>query len=119
MRYYYEKPREYTTKYGQIYFCDHPVYDRATLYLIENRGLCVIQQRYNEITKHTWWTEIDPWLVDDLYLHTGFKELFDSVACVCINGLYPTMSVRQVMWRLRMKPLIREPWESLFDHTPI
>lgn len=118
MRYHYEKPENYTSKYASIYFCDHPIYSRATLYFKEGRGLCVIQQRYDPITKHTWWSEIDPWLVDDLYLRNGFDELFDNYAGECLNGLYPTMSVRQVMWRLRMKPVTREPWETLFDHTP-
>ena len=36
MRYHYEKPRHYTSMYGVIYACDHPVYDQCTLYLIEN-----------------------------------------------------------------------------------
>ena len=34
MRYHYEKPIIYTSMYGTIYECDHPVYDRCTLYKI-------------------------------------------------------------------------------------
>ena len=47
MRYYHEKPKEYTSIYGEVYICDHPVYDRCTLYKIGNKGLAVIQQRFN------------------------------------------------------------------------
>lgn len=119
MRYHYEKPKSYTVKYGSIYICDHPVYSRATLYKKDSRGLCVIQQRFDILTKHTWWSEIDPWLVDDLYLNPGFSGLFDKYSGECVNGFFPTLSVRQVMWRLGMKPIIREAWETLFDHTPI
>lgn len=62
--------------------CDHPVYKRCTLYLIGDKGLSVIRQRYDPETKKTWWTEIDPWITD---------------------GLYPT--VRQIMWALKTKPI--------------
>lgn len=119
MRYFYEKPSYYTSKYGSIYHCDHPVYYRATLYLIGRKGLCVIQQRYDDISKHTYWTEIDPWLVDDIYKHPKFYTYFNKYAGEIQNGLYPTVSVRQLMYGLRMKPMRRESWETLFDHTPI
>ena len=78
MRYHFEKPRKYTSMYGETYRCDHPVYSQCTLYKIGRAGLAVIQQRYDPVTKKTWWTEIDPWLTDVLYLHPGFKEFFDS-----------------------------------------
>lgn len=43
MRYHYEKPNIYFTMYGKTYLrCNHPVYDRCTLYLIGNKGLAVI-----------------------------------------------------------------------------
>lgn len=62
--------------YDNTYICDRPVYDRCTLYQIDNKGLAVIQQRYDQETKTTWWSEIDPWLTDTLYLHPKFKEFF-------------------------------------------
>ena len=62
--------------YGITYICDHPVYDRCTLYQIDNKGLAVIQQGYDQETKTTWWSEIDLWLTDTLYLHPKFKEFF-------------------------------------------
>lgn len=120
MRYHYEKPRIYFNKYGTTYSCNHPVYDRCTLYLIGEKGLAVIQQRYNQNTKHTWWGEIDPWYVDDLYLHDGFKKFFDQRADIkSPQGLYPTVTIRQIMWALKMKPIKKEPWETAFDRRDI
>lgn len=115
MRYHYAKPEQYHAYYGHTYICDHPVYNRCTLYVIGKRGLAVIQQRYSQRTKRTWWDEIDPWLVDELYLHPKFKEFFDERSSEARDGLYPTVSVRQLMWGLKMKPLKRERWETCFD----
>ena len=47
MRYHFEKPIIYLSMYGQRYLCDHPVYHSCTLFLIEEKGLAVIQQRYD------------------------------------------------------------------------
>ena len=119
MRYHYEKPTIYLSTYGKTYSCNHPVYDKCTLFQIGDKGLAVIQQRYDPNTKHTWWCEIDSWLTNDLYLHTNFKQLFDSRADICINGLYPTITIRQMMWALKMKPIPRERWETCFDKRDI
>jgi hypothetical protein len=119
MRYHYKKPTIYLSKYGTTYMCDHPVYDTCTLYEIENKGLSVIQQRYDSKTKTTKWTEIDPWLTDELYLHAKFKEFFDERSGECTDGLYPTVTIRQIMWALKMKPLAKEPWETCFDRRKI
>lgn len=105
--------------YGQTYICDHPVYSKCTLYRIEDKGLAVIQQRYDPDTKRTWWGEIDPWLTDELYLHDHFREFFDKRAGKLTNGLYPTVSIRQIMWALRMKPIKRERWETCFDRRDV
>lgn len=119
MRYFYEKPPIYLSMYGETYKCDHPVYDKCTLYLIGNKGLAVIQQRFNKDTKTTWWGEIDPWLTDSLYLHPNFKGFFDNRADEQKDGLYPTVTVRQLMWGLKMKPIPRERWETCFDRRDI
>lgn len=119
MRYHFEKPQLYASRYGRIYICDHPVYSRCTLFLIGERGLAVIQQRFDARSKATMWGEIDPWLTDAIYLHVGFKALFDKRARSGKDGLYPTMTVRQVMWALRMKPLKKERWETVFDRRDI
>ncbi len=119
MRYHYEKPTIYLSMYGSTYECDHPVYNVCTLFLINNRGLAVIQQRYNPDTKSTSWGEIDPWLTDTLYLHPRFKKFFDDRSSECTDGLYPTVSIRQIMWALKIKPLPRERWETCFDRRDI
>jgi hypothetical protein len=119
MRYHYEKPNRYSSRYGETYICDHPVYHKCTLFVIGNKGLSIIQQRYNPITKNTWWGEIDPWLTDDLYLHSGFKEYFDCRSGECTDGLYPTVTIRQIMWALKMKPIPRNRWETCFDRKVI
>lgn len=119
MRYHYEKPKLYSSVFGIIHTCNHPVYDRCTLYLIGRKGLAVIQQRYDPETKHTYWTEIDPWLTDQLYLHPRFKAFFDDRSDECKDGLYPTVTIRQIMWALKMKPLKRERWETCFDRRII
>lgn len=119
MRYHYEKPSVYASIFGKTYECDHPVYNKCTLYLIDKKGLAVIQQRYDETTKHTYWTDIDPWLTDLLYTHPRFKSYFDERASESVNGLYPTVSIRQIMWALKIKPLPRERWETCFDRKVI
>ena len=83
------------------------------------RGLAVIQQRFDPNTKQSWWSEIDPWLTDALYLHPNFKKLFDERSGECENGLYPTVTIRQLMWGLKMKPLPKERWETCFDRKRI
>lgn len=116
MRYYSDKPNLYMSMYGELYLCDHPVYNRCTLYRIQNKGLAVIQQRFDSTTKSTYWTEIDEWLTDLLYLNENFKDFFDERAGECTDGLYPTVTIRQMMWALKIKPLKRERWETCFDH---
>ena len=119
MRYHYEKPAVYASMYGDTYECDHPVYDRCTLFKMDNKGLAVIQQRCNTIDKTTWWGEIDPWLTDTIYLHPKFIEYFNERAGESINNLYPTVTIRQIMWALKIKPIPRERWETCFDRRNI
>lgn len=119
MRYHYEKPALYLSKYGTSYTCNHPVYDRCTLFMVNDKGLSVIQQRYNPDSKITWWDEIEPWLTDVLYLHPKFKEFFDARSGEATDGIYPTVTIRQIMWALKMKPLKKERWETCFDRKDI
>ena len=109
----------YLSSYGTTYVCDHMVYSRCTLFKIGEKGLAVIQQRVDRDRKVTWWSEIDLWLTNDLYLHPGFKKFFDERSGECIDGLYPTVTIRQIMWALKMKPLPRERWETCFDRRVI
>ena len=119
MRYHYEKPSIYFSKYGTTYSCEHPVYDVCTLFQIGNKGLAVIQQRFESNGKRTWWGEIDPWLTDAIYLHPKFKEFFDERADECKDGIYPTITIRQIMWALKLKPIPKERWETCFDRKNI
>ena len=105
--------------YGTTYECDHPVYNKCTLYKEDNKGIAVIQQRYDIKTKSTWWGEIDPWLTDTLYLNAGFKELFDTRSTEGEKGIFPTLTIRQIMWALKMKPLPKQRWETCFDRKNI
>lgn len=119
MRYHYEKPTLYVSMYGNTYNCNHPVYSSCTLFEESNKGLAVIQQRYDKRTKNTWWGEIDPWLTDVIYLNSGFKELFEKRADTNVDGIFPTITIRQIMWALKMKPLPKERWETCFDRKAI
>lgn len=119
MRYHYEKPKIHTSMYGETYICNHPIYNACTLFKIGDKGLAVIQQRFNPDTKSTWWSELDSWLTDSLYLHTKFVMFFDKYAKEAVDGLYPTVTIRQIMWGLKMKPLKRERWETYFDRKDI
>ena len=119
MRHYYEKSEIYFSMYGETYICNHPVYDKCTLFTINNRGISVIQQRFDPETKSTFWTDVDPWLTDDLYLSPSFKRFFDEHADTEKCGIFPTFTIRQLMWALKMKPLPREPWETSFDRKVI
>ena len=119
MRYHYEKPEIYYNKYAITYECNHPLYNRCTLYRLFNKGLAVIQQRYDIHTKKTWWSEIDEYVVDDIYLHNDFVNIFNKRSGKCVEGLYPTITIRQLMWALKMKPLPRERWETYFDRKDI
>lgn len=115
MRYYYEKPDNYIPIYGDAYSCSHPIYKTCTLYFRDDRGLAVIQQRFDSVEKTFWWGPIDPWLANDIYLSEGFMEYFDEHSQKPDgNGLFPTVQVRKIMWALRMKPLKKEFWETLF-----
>lgn len=119
MRYHYIKPNIYLSMYGTLHICNHTVYDSCTLFKIGERGLAIIQQRFDEETKSTWWSEVDPWLTDDIYLHKDFKVYFDAKANKAINNIYPTKTVRQIMWALKMKPIKKEGWETVFDRADI
>ena len=63
--------------------------------------------------------KIDPWLTDVLYLHPRFKEYFEDCVSECTDGLYPTVTIRQIMWALKNKPIPRERWETCFDRKGV
>ena len=55
MRYHYEKPSIYLSMYDSTYICDNPAYSKCTLFIIKDKGLAVIQQKYDKKTKLTTW----------------------------------------------------------------
>lgn len=115
MRYHLEKPCIELVGYGERYVCDHPVYNICTLFRIGNRGLAVVQQRFDPLRKQTYWDCVDPWICGIIYVHSKFRDIFDSHADIPKNGIYPTVPVRKIMWELRIKPLPKERWETVFD----
>ena len=119
MRYHYEPADHGSDVYGQLYFCNHPCYSRCTLFLIHDRGLAVIRQYFSQKDKTTYWREIGRNLAADIYLNPAFPEFFIKRAKPCKEGLYPTVTVRQIMWALRMKPLPKKRWETVFDRKDI
>lgn len=120
LRYHHKEPKNRrVSTYGELYFCDHPAYSRCTLYRLGDKGLAVIRQRYFAGTKTTAWRELDGELADEIFLHPGFKAFFEERAGEPENGCYPTVTARQIMWALRMKPLQKERWETVFDRKDI
>ena len=118
MRYFYEPPPISVPMYGQVYRCNHPLYNYCTLYLEGGIGLAVIQQRFDPATKHFWWGPIDECLANDVYLSPRFQEYFNAHAKEPDEeGLYFTVSVRSIMWTLRMKPLKKEAWETIIPQN--
>jgi len=119
MRYHTQSPKVWTNLYGREHVCDHPVYNRCTLFEEGGRGLAVIRQRYLPGYKTTQWGVLEGWLADAIYLHPGFRAYFEARAEAPVDDIYPTVTVRQIMWALKMKPLKRERWETVFDRRLI
>lgn len=119
MRYHFERPKKFHSMYGETYICNHRVYSRCTLFNLNGKGISVIQQRFNPETKSTYWTEIDPDLTDVIYLNPNFIKFFENRARFPDNGIYPTVTIRQIMHALKMKPLPKERWETVFDRREI
>lgn len=117
MRYHYYNEAAGKDQYGEEYYCEHPIYNRCTLFRDGKKGLAIIQQR--AFDKMTYWDSIDEGLSDMLYMHPKFKTYFDLHAKEPEKGIFPTVTIRQAMWALRMKPLPRERWETYFDRPEV
>ena len=121
-----QKKKVYNPVHGVTAHVNHPIFDRCTLYLQEVNGvpygLAVIQQRIDR-KKRTYWEEIDSWLVDEIFEHPGFQDYFKKRAKPRDDWgesfHYPTVTVRQIMWALKMKPLTKQRWETTFDRKEI
>lgn len=55
----------------------------------------------------------------DIYEHPDFPRYFEARADRPVHDLYPTVTARQIMWALRMKPLPKARWETVFDRRDI
>lgn len=119
MRYHTENLDSYITSLGRTYKCNHPLYNYCTLFKIGGKGIAVIQQRFIPSTKTTYWSQIDPWLSRLISDNDGFSLYFKKYAKEATDGLYPTVTIRQIMWALRIKPLPKQRWETVFDHKDI
>lgn len=98
----------------ETYQCDHPYYNSCTLFKSKEKGLAVIQQRFNKNTKTTWWTGIDYFWTKEIEQNVYFKKVFDEMAGDCKDGIYPTIELRKLLWKLKLKPEKREEWETRF-----
>lgn len=95
-----------------MYRCDHPLYSDCTLYELGDKGLAVVQKRYNAKLKLFWYGSLEPWLAELIFENDGFELYFAKNCGDCKDGIFPTVTVRQIMWALRMKPLEKTWWES-------
>ena len=103
---------------AKLYKCNHPIYDKCTLFILEGfegYGLAVIQQRFNDSEKISWWGPIDPYLTEDISNAKSFTDFFIRHAGLAENGIYPTIEIRKLMYALGMKPLVKEYWEVKLD----
>ena len=100
---------------GTVYHCDAPVYNSCTLFLLpDGRGLATIQQRFNKVLKTTWWGSIDTGINVDISNQARLQEYLMENARLPVDGMYPTVPLRKLMWALRMKPLEHQIWETQF-----
>lgn len=119
MKGYYKRVSKFNRLCGaKMYKCNHPIYDKCTLFIMDGfdgYGLAVIQQRFSDSEKLSWWGPIDPYLTDDISKTRGFEDFFIRHAGVAESGIYPTIELRKLMYALNMKPLIKEYWEVKLD----
>lgn len=100
---------------GFVYYCDHPMYNECTLYLLPSgKGLAVIQQRFNERLKYTWWGRIDETINIDISGRTELDEYLEDNAAYPEKGIYPHVEVRKMMWALKLPALKKQFWETRF-----
>ena len=98
-----------------LYRCNHPMFNDCSLFKMGEFGLAVVQQRYNNRLKVSWWGPVDGWLLNDIFSEGKFNEVLSSLVGVCDeDGLYPVIEVRRLMYKLGMKPL-----KKLYFELPV
>lgn len=113
MRYYYEFRHE-KQLFSETYSCNAVYYNFCTLYFDGVKGLAVIMQRFNPVSKSVSYGPIPGCIANDIYRSEGFAEFFKEHAGRSKDGVYPSVTLRSIMWALKMKPLKSEPWERYF-----
>lgn len=100
---------------GEFYRCDHPLYSSCTLFKVGNKGISVVQQRFNSKSKTTWWGTIDEDLRYEI-VHSPYLESYIlSYGCEPNEyGFYTMVEVRKLLWALHIKTPPRQPWETRF-----
>lgn len=111
--YYKRKSTERRLLHATVFKCDHPLYSACTLFKIGDFGLGVVQKRFNDTYKCCWFDTIDPWLANDIYDEPSFMEVFGKLSGPKENGFYPVIEVRKLMYKLGMKPMKIQYWESI------
>lgn len=119
MRYHIKKPSIVIHIYGENYSCNHPIFNLATLFRIGDKGILIIEQYFDHTNKTTYWSKIEDWVANAIYLHKDFNSLFEKYSGVKKDGLYPTITVRHAMHWLKMKPIPKKTWETAFDRVLI
>ena len=114
MRYFYEKPKDATEH--SLYFKHtngNPLYSSCRLYMIsDEEGLAIVQKRFNPKLKVFFYNAPDAWIMDEILKNPGFTDYVFEHAGESTDNIFPTVTVRQVMYALKMKPLRKEQWES-------
>lgn len=110
----YYTPLSTTTvqRHSRTVNVEHPLFSSATLFRKGEFGLLVIQKRFNNKLKVSFWGPIDPWLSNDIFEENGFDVVFNKLSGVKEDGLYPIIEVRKLMYELGMKPMKKEIWEK-------
>lgn len=119
MRYHTKKPDMNIKVFGEIYITNHPLYNSGTIFRIKDRGLVIIQQYFDSKTKHTYWGPLENWIANLIFVNKDFMKLFDKYASDGTYGYYATITMRHAMNWLKIKPIKKELWETVFDRTII
>lgn len=113
MRYFLEKPID--AKKNGVYLTkiDHPLYNSCTIYKTDvDKGLAIVQRRFNKNLKVFFYNAPDSWIIDEIKKAAGFVDYVFDHAGPNQDGTYPTVTIRQVMYALKLKPLKKEWWET-------
>lgn len=110
---YYEGRIE-PLRHGEVYACNHVLYDACTLYREGTKGLAIVQKHYNPNVKVMWYGPLDSCLANDIYEAPRFKEFFDKMAGYPDSGKYPTVDYRKAMWAVGLRPVKPQSWEKAF-----